>query len=245
MIVRYDHIDSTNRVARDLVTEGAPSGTIVWSDIQSAGKGQYGRVFDSPRGGLYFSLVLKPELLFEHLPLITLATGLACLRVLKNRFGLSPLIKWPNDIFLDDKKVAGILCENVLQSGPDGSTATVVIGVGMNVNNRVDDFAVEIQSVITTLFAHLHMPVDLNGLLASLTSAITEQVARLGHDRSALLAEWRQADLLHDRSIVYLRDNHILTGRGHGITDQGAYRIREESGIEHQVIGGQLRLRAI
>jgi len=242
MIVRYDHIDSTNRVARDLVAAGTPNGTIVWTGSQSAGRGQYGRVFDSPKGGLYFSLVLEPELPFEHLPLITLATGLACLRVLKSQFGLSPLIKWPNDIYLDGRKVAGILCENVMQSGPDGSTATVIIGVGMNVNNRFHDFAAEIQSVITTLFECLHIQVELDTLLNSLTSSIAGQVTRLEHDRPALLTEWQQADFLYGQPVVYLRDNHSLTGRGYGITDQGAYRIREENGIEHQVIGGQLRL---
>ncbi|MCL2789774.1 MAG: biotin--[acetyl-CoA-carboxylase] ligase [Desulfobulbus sp.] len=244
MIVRYDHIDSTNRVAKDLVTEdAAPSGTIVWSDTQSAGRGQYERVFDSPKGGLYFSLILEPALPFEHLPLITLATGLACLRVLKSQYGFFPLIKWPNDIYLGDKKLAGILCENVIKPHPGGSTATVIIGVGMNVNNITHDFAAEIQPVVTTLFDHLHIPIALDGLLASLVSAIAEQVARLEHDRSGLLAEWQQADLLFGRPVVYMRDNQSVVGTGHGITGQGAYKIHEESGIEHQVIGGQLRLR--
>jgi BirA family biotin operon repressor/biotin-[acetyl-CoA-carboxylase] ligase len=245
MILRYDHIDSTNRVAKDLVVAGGtPSGTIVWTDTQSAGKGQYGRVFDSPGGGLYFSLVLEPDLPLEDFPLVTLATGLACQQVLKNQFGLSALIKWPNDIYLGDKKIAGILCENVIRTGPDGSTGTVIIGVGMNVNNTVEDFAAEIQPVITTLFAHLHVLVALDELLASLTSAITGQVSRLADDRPSLLAEWQQVDLLRGRPVVYLRDNQSLAGTGNGITDQGAYRVREESGSERQVIGGQLRLRA-
>ena len=243
MIVRYDQIDSTNRVAKELIAAGTPSGTIVWTDTQSAGRGQYGRAFDSPQGGLYFSLVLEPELPLEQLPLITLATGLACQKVLTNRWGLSPLIKWPNDVYLGGRKVAGILCENLIRPGSgDVLSATVVIGVGMNVNNRVDDFAAEIQPVVTTLFEHLHVPVELDGLLTSLADAIAEQVARLAHDRPALLAEWRQVDLLCGRAVVYRRDDQCLTGTGKGITDQGAYRIREESGIEHQAIGGQLRL---
>jgi birA, biotin-[acetyl-CoA-carboxylase] ligase region len=225
--------------------EGALHGTIVCADTQAAGRGQYGRFFDSPNGGLYFSLILEPDLPLDHLSLITLATGLACLRVLKSQFGLSPLIKWPNDIYLDGRKVAGILCENVIKPSSGGSTATVIIGVGMNVNNTVHDFAVEIQPVITTLFEHLQMPVELDDLLAGLTGEIAEQVARLAYDRSGLLAEWQQADLLDGHLVVYRRDNQSLIGRGHGITGQGTYRFREESGIEHQVIGGQLLLRTV
>jgi len=243
MTLHYDHIDSTNRVAKDLIAEGAPNGALVRATRQSAGKGQYGRVFESPEGGLYFSLVLEPDLPLEQLPLITLATGLACLRVLKEQFALSPRIKWPNDIYLADRKVAGILCENVLKPGPDGrSTATVIIGVGMNVNNKVRDFADEIQPLITTLLEHLHTRIDLEELLANLTRVIVELVGRLKHDRIAVLAEWQQADLLWGRPVIYLHDNLSLAGRGEGITEQGAYRIRGENGVEHQVIGGQLRL---
>ena len=243
MILQYDHIDSTNRVAKDLIAEGTPSGTLVCAVSQSAGKGQYGRVFDSPKGGLYFSLVLEPVLPFEQLPLITLATGLACQLVLKQQFALSPRIKWPNDIYIDGRKIAGILCENVLKPDSGGQmAATVIIGVGMNVNNKVFDFADEIQPLITTLFEHLRTQIDLAELLTKLTRSIVDQVTRLKHDRFAVLAEWRQADLLWGRSVVYLRDAQSLTGLGQGITEQGAYRILDKNGIEHQVIGGQLRL---
>ncbi|WP_310599083.1 biotin--[acetyl-CoA-carboxylase] ligase [Desulfobulbus sp.] len=242
MILHYDHIDSTNRVAKDLIAEGTPSGTIVRAAAQSAGKGQYGRVFESPQGGLYFSLVLEPDLPLDQSPLITLATGLACLRVLEGQFSLSPLIKWPNDIYLAGKKVAGILCENVIKPGLDGPTATVIVGVGMNANNQVSDFADEIQPLITTLFEHLHHRIDLDVLLADLTRAIVGQVTRLKHERAIVLTEWQQADLLMGRSVVYLHDSRSLTGTGLGVTAQGTYRIREDSGLEHQVIGGQLRL---
>ncbi|MDR2551480.1 MAG: biotin--[acetyl-CoA-carboxylase] ligase [Desulfobulbus sp.] len=242
MILHYDHIDSTNRVAKGLIAEGTPNGTIVRAAMQSAGKGQYGRVFESPEGGLYFSLVFEPDLPLDQFPLITLATGLACLRLLKQQFFLSPRIKWPNDIYLAGKKVAGILCENVIKPGPGGPKATVIIGVGMNVNNQVGDFADEIQPLITTLFEHLHRRIDLDVLLTDLTQAIVDQMTRLKRERAAVLAEWQRDDLLKDRTVVYLRDSQSMTGIGLGVTDQGAYRIREDNGREHQVIGGQLRL---
>ena len=111
MILAYDHLDSTNRVARELALEGCTAGTVVLAGSQSSGRGQYGRLFNSPVGGLYFTLVLVPDLPLNALPLITLATGLACRETIQAVTGLEPLIKWPNDLYLDHRKVAGILCE--------------------------------------------------------------------------------------------------------------------------------------
>jgi len=241
MIITYDQIDSTNRVAKELAVAGKPAGTVVLAATQSAGKGQYGRNFNSPRGGLYFSLLLEPDVPIESLPLITLATGLACRNVLHRAFNLYPLIKWPNDIYLDGKKVAGILCENLCTPHPSGTTARIIIGVGLNVNNRKEDFAVELQPIITTLWEQLRVPVDLEELLARLTQAIPAQVSRLRHERQSLLAEWQQFDFLLHKRVVHVLEGRTLHGIGQGISSQGLYRIHDDNGIEHMVIGGQLR----
>jgi BirA family biotin operon repressor/biotin-[acetyl-CoA-carboxylase] ligase len=241
MIISYDQIDSTNRVAKELVAEGKPSGTVVLANSQSAGRGQYGRSFNSPSGGLYFSLLLQPDIPFESLPVITLSTGLACRNVLHQAFNLRPLIKWPNDLFLGGKKVAGILCENVMSTHPSGPTAIVIIGVGLNVNNRKEDFATEIQPIITTLFEHLHHTVDLASLLPRLIQAITSQVMRLRHERESLLAEWQQYDVLFGQRVVHIREGGTLHGVGRGISSEGLYRIHDDNGVEHKIIGGQIR----
>jgi len=241
MIIFYDQIDSTNRIAKELAAEGKPSGTVVRAAVQSAGRGQYGRSFSSPLGGLYFSLLLVPDLPIETLPLITLATGLACRDVLHRDFNLHPLIKWPNDLYLDGKKVAGILCENVLIPGVP---ATVIIGVGLNVNNTIEDFAVELQPIITTLFEFLHRTVELAPLLIRLTQAITGQVERLRYDQASLLAEWQQFDFLFQKPVVHGQEGETLHGIGQGVSSRGLYRILDENGVEHQLIGGQLRPRA-
>jgi BirA family biotin operon repressor/biotin-[acetyl-CoA-carboxylase] ligase len=242
MIISYDQIDSTNRVAKEMAAQGSPSGTVVLAASQSAGRGQYGRSFNSPEGGLYFSLLLEPDLPAETLPLITLATGLACRTVLHQTFGLHPLIKWPNDIYLDGNKVAGILCENLFVSHSPGMNTKVIIGVGLNVNNRREDFAPEVQPIITTLFEHLHATVELAPLLTLLTQAITAQVIRLRQDRESLLAEWQQFDFLYHKPVVHRIEADSLYGVGQGITHQGLYRILDDHGTEHKVIGGQLRL---
>jgi BirA family biotin operon repressor/biotin-[acetyl-CoA-carboxylase] ligase len=242
MIIYYDQIDSTNRIAKELVKEGKPSGTIVRAGMQSAGKGQYGRTFNSPQGGLYFSLLLRPCLDPEHLPLITLATGLACRDVIHSTFNIQSQIKWPNDIYLYDKKLAGILCENIDFCVAEHTCATVVIGVGLNINNTVADFPLEIQSIVTTLSDHLKVQVDLHSLLSSLVDTIMRNVLLLSEKRQILLEQWQQYDYLYNKSVVYTAGLTSVRGTGLGISSQGYYRICDDQGAEHCVVGGQLRL---
>lgn len=241
MIIYYDQIDSTNRIAKELALEGNSSGTVVRAGMQSTGKGQYGRTFSSPIGGLYFSLLLQPILNQEHLPLVTLATGLACREVLSSMFNLQSQIKWPNDIYLDAKKIAGILCENVIVSNSENAISTVVIGVGLNVNNTIDDFPLELQSCVTTLFEQLHVKVELDALFSALVTAIKEKVFILSKDRHALLAQWQRYDYLANKAVIYTAGSRTVQGTGLGISPEGYYRIREYSGVEHCLVGGQLR----
>ena len=242
MIIYYDQIDSTNRIAKELVMEGKPSGTVVRAGMQSAGKGQYGRIFNSPKGGLYFSLLLKPSLDLEHLSLVTLATGLACRDVIRSTFNIQSQIKWPNDIYLYDKKLAGILCENIDFRDAENSCATVVIGVGLNVNNTIEDFPLELQPIVTTLFDHLHIQVDLHALLSLLVTAIIKNVLLLSENRQILLEQWQQYDYLYNKSVVYTAGSITFRGTGLGISSQGYYRIQDNKGVEYCVVGGQLRL---
>lgn len=239
MVIYYEQIDSTNRVAKALVREGSVSGTIVRAGMQSAGKGQNGRTFNSPAGGLYFSLLLQPDLQLEQLPLITLATGVACREVIYSLCKLEARIKWPNDIYLNDKKVAGILCENVILNSSE--TPTVVIGVGLNVNSKMADFPPEIQSIVTTLFEQLKTELDLNRLLSSLVTAIIHNVSCLRGDQQGVLDRWQRYDYLADKPVVHTAGSVTTQGIGGGITPKGYYRITDYQGVGHCIVGGQLR----
>lgn len=241
MNIYYEQTDSTNRIARELALAGEPAGTVVQAGRQSAGRGQYGRTFNSPAGGLYFSLLLHPDLPLEQRSLITLAAGLSCRDVLHERFSLDPLIKWPNDIYLGGKKIAGILCEQVSLHPLPASSAVVVIGIGINVNNRCVDFPVEIQPIVTTLREHLHAEVDINALLALLVARISKNVDLLGTDPATILDQWQRWDYLLKKAVVHTAGEVITQGIGLGISPQGQYRLLDDQGVEHDIIGGQLR----
>lgn len=129
----FDSLDSTNTTAWDLVNQGAPSGTVVIAQTQQAGRGQWGRQWQSPSGGLYLSLVLQPEVPASCSTQLTLAGAWGIVTSLCN-LGLSVQIKWPNDLVAQGRKLGGILTETRVER--DRITAAVV-GVGLNFNNPV------------------------------------------------------------------------------------------------------------
>lgn len=134
-VIELDEIDSTNRVAKELAAKGASEGTLVLAKRQSGGKGRLGRSFFSPEGGIYMSMILHPEIPAERALLITTCTAVAVARAMERVCDVTAGIKWVNDIFVNGKKVCGILAEaglNPSSNVPD----YVVLGIGINVKKQ-------------------------------------------------------------------------------------------------------------
>lgn len=241
MRLHLQQTDSTNRVAREQAVAGAASGSLVWADSQNAGKGQYGRSFASPLGGLYFSLILRPDLPSERLPLITLATGLACRDVLSRHYNLDTQLKWPNDLFLHGKKVGGILCESFFAGQAVPPQATIIIGVGINCNGTSEDFPGELQPLVTTIAQTIQTPIAVVDLLEWLVEAIEAAVLLLGHKDCVMLDRWQDYDYLFEQPLRYSNGSDEIFGVGRGINQDGRYRMVDKQGKEHIIVGGQLR----
>jgi BirA family biotin operon repressor/biotin-[acetyl-CoA-carboxylase] ligase len=142
-VILYEETDSTNLRAKDFGRGGSVDGTLVIADMQTAGRGRIGRRFSSPSGdGIYMSLLLKPSVEANLVSQITLIAGLAIADALSDIEGISPLIKWPNDIIIGGKKAAGILTEL--------SDDNVIIGIGINVNNK--SFSGELADTAVSLY---------------------------------------------------------------------------------------------
>lgn len=131
-MVSFPTLGSTQDQAKTRAAAGAAEGTLIAADRQTAGRGRWGRVWASPRGGLWYSLVLRPSIAPDRCPALTLVAALDWVRVLRRR-GLDARVKWPNDVWVGEKKVAGILTE---MSAETDRVHWVVMGVGLNVNNR-------------------------------------------------------------------------------------------------------------
>lgn len=241
MVLYFDHLDSTNRVARQKALENAPAGLVIRAGMQSAGRGQYDRSFASPLGGLYFSMLLRPDIAITQLPLITLAVGVACRDVIFSQFKVEAEIKWPNDLYVGERKIAGILCESVLAGSERDSGPAVVAGVGLNVNSVLDDFPPPLQPIVTTLIEQTGLRSDLDKLLDGLVQAIEAKVLLIGKATNVLLTQWQNFDYLYSKPLVYTAGEKTIRGIGLGVSPLGQYRFRDVDGQEHSVVGGQLR----
>ncbi|WP_448873100.1 biotin--[acetyl-CoA-carboxylase] ligase [Desulfobulbus propionicus] len=241
MRIHVPQTDSTNRIAKVMGAQGVPSGTVIWAECQSGGKGQYGRSFASPKGGLYFSLLLHPDLSGSDLSLITLAAGLACRDVLSDHCKVETMIKWPNDLYLAGKKVAGILCENFFDTSRTPPVATVIIGVGMNINSSLHDFPVELHALVTTVYEQTKKLSSLESLLVQSVTHIQHVVETLRNDRNAVLNRWQGYDYLFDKPLRYEHGSETVFGTGKGIASDGRYQLVDHCGEMRLVLGGQLR----
>ncbi len=144
----YEEIDSTNRVARALARDGAPEGTVVYAARQSAGRGRLGKRFHSPQGGLYMSVVLRPVLHSEELMALTACVSVAVHRALRDS-GILSQIKWVNDLFLNGRKICGILCEGQFScETPD----FIIAGIGLNLLPDAT-LPAELQPIVTDLYS--------------------------------------------------------------------------------------------
>ncbi|HWH43383.1 MAG TPA: biotin--[acetyl-CoA-carboxylase] ligase [Thermoleophilaceae bacterium] len=215
--VHHRSTDSTNERARALASAGAPHGTLVTAAEQSAGRGRQGRTWVAPPGSaLLASLVVRD--LGERTLLLPLAAAVAVAEACEELASVECAIKWPNDVWIDGRKLAGILVEGRPQEG------WAVLGMG--VNTRTEEFPEELRETATSLAlaAPETGPVEPGALLAPLLRALERLLAG---DPEEILAAWRGRDALAG-SPVRWRDGE---GTAEGISDDGALLVRTESGV--------------
>ncbi len=241
-ILHYPRLDSTNSLALELAAaDPGLHGVVVRADRQRCGRGQHGRVFASPAGGLYCSLILRPHLDIQRLSLVTLAAGVGCCLAVEEVAALQPRLKWPNDLYLAGRKLAGILTETGTITHPVTSPP-VVIGIGMNVNTRAADLPPELQKSTVSLLEHTGRRFDPDRLLEVMVRQVMDAVALLEEDPGTLLARWRMRDYLVSRQVELVPADPPILGRALGLAADGRYRILTRDGREHHVLAGSLRL---
>lgn len=245
-IIRLKVTESTNSVALEAGEQGAPAGTVVVADEQTGGRGRLNRSWLSPPGmGLYFSLVLRPDLAPGDLAKITLAAGLAVCRAIEAECRIYPEIKWPNDLLVEGRKFGGILTET--RSGQDPAAERcplVVVGVGLNLSPPRGGFPSDLQERATALALHAEQAIDTGALLKECLAAIEAQVHRLeSGDFPAILADWQQRDAIRDKVLSWVTpQGNKVTGVSLGPDEHGMLRVRDDQGVVHTVISGDVKL---
>ncbi len=242
-VLVYKCLNSTNTTALNLAAEGAPSGTVVAADSQSAGRGRLGRKWQSPPGlGLYFSIIVRPRLGLSDLTKITLTAGLALRTAIFATSALKTRLKWPNDILWQGKKMAGILTECGAESAKG---RPVIVGIGLNVNSGPDDFPAEIGQRGVSMRMAANLFYDRGRILAAVIEAVEREVKRLEKGEfTAILRDWRRWDASAGKRLTWLKPGGMpVCGISLGPDEDGVLRIKDAAGLIHQVISGDLRLR--
>lgn len=225
--VLLEETDSTNRVAKDLARQGAPHGTAVLAKSQRAGRGRLGRQFFSPEGGLYLSVILRPGLAPEELALMTPMAAVAVCRALEGLCGVSPRIKWVNDLYLGDKKLCGILCE--------GAGGAVIAGIGMNLQTPAGGFPEGVPAVA------LDRPVDREALARAIAGELLAGCDALPD--TGFLQEYRSRNLVPGRQVtVHPVKGEAYPARALDIDDRGRLVVETARGKE-TLDGGEISIR--
>ena len=228
---RHASLPSTMDAASALAHAGARHGVVIVADEQTAGRGRRGATWQSPAGaGLYFSFVARPDNP-ATMSLVTLAAGVAVREGIQRSTGLIADLKWPNDVIVGKRKLAGILAEGEGIGSPGPS---VIIGVGVNLQPAA--YPPDVAARATSIEGELGRPIDREQLLADILDALWDRLAALAQKPGDILQAWRAASPNANGTRVEWDGKHGITA---GIDDRGALLVTTAAGVE-RVIAGEL-----
>ena len=233
----FDEIDSTNNYAKILAAKNAPHGTLVVADHQTAGRGRQGHSFYSPKNvGLYFSLLIKPgNADRQMISRITPAAAVSAVEAIETITGIRPGIKWVNDLFIEKKKIAGILSEAVTDF-ETGKIDTVIIGIGINCKTMT--FPDDIRNIATSLNANNLSRSALAGVLWERLLYWTDHL-----DNPALMDLYRKDSLVLGKEITYHQNNIPYTGIAREINDEGNILIEKKDHSTMLLQSGEISIK--
>ncbi len=236
----FSEIDSTNTAAKKLASERVPDGTVIIADKQTEGRGRMGRSFESPSGtGIYMSLVLYPKFGLECAPLITSAAACAVAEAIDEVCGCDVSIKWVNDLYLNGRKICGILTEASL--GLEMKNLDhAVIGIGVNVRSVRNVFGEELGNIATSIEDETGIKADRNVLCGAMLNKLEHYLGMV--ESREFLNEYRRRELLTGNTITANVGGNTLTGMAMGIDDNANLIIKLPDGKLKKLGSGEASL---
>jgi BirA family biotin operon repressor/biotin-[acetyl-CoA-carboxylase] ligase len=229
-------LGSTHDLARQLAQAGAPEGTVVLAGRQTGGRGRLGRSFISPRGGLYFTIVLRPPL--EHLRPLPIISALAVARGLEQVTGLSTALKWPNDVLVRGRKICGILMESELTGQ---AVNYVLLGIGINVNADMSAYP-EIAAIATSAAAEAGREVSREALAAAVLNEL-ERLYLASRAGQRVQDEWRARLDTLGRQVRVTCGQAVEEGLAEDVDSDGSLILRRPDGSRVAIAAGDVTLR--
>ena len=232
---------STNDVVEKLARDGVKEGAVVFAESQTKGRGRLGRNWTSPaRKGLWFSILLRPNLRPQETTQLTVAAAAAVWRAIHAVTGLSPEIKWPNDILIGGKKVVGILTE---LSAEVDRVKHITLGIGVDVNLTANELPLELRKIATSLRIESGKTIERAELATQILRELDKDYSRVCSGKFAALAdEWEGHCSTIGQQVTVGIGERRLRGRAEALDDDGALLLRTEHGRLERVIGGDVTL---
>ncbi|MCU0771781.1 MAG: biotin--[acetyl-CoA-carboxylase] ligase [Verrucomicrobia bacterium] len=232
---------STNDMVEKLARDGAAEGAVVFAESQTRGRGRLGRSWSSPAGqGLWFSVLLRPAWRPQEITRLTVAAATALRRAIRSVTRIETEIKWPNDLLIQGRKVAGILTE---LSAETDRVRYVVLGVGIDVNQTASDFPGELSKVAGSLRLALGQRVDRPALATAVLRELDRDYARVCHGQfQAIAEEWESGCSTLGRTVQIRIGDRRLVGRAESLDPDGALLLRTQHGHLECITGGDLTL---
>ena len=235
-----ESIDSTNSYAKALAKNGAPEGTAVIARCQTGGRGRMGRSFHSPEGGLYLTLILRPNCKATDLMHLTCGVGVAASNAVFSAAGIRPGLKWINDLVLGTKKVGGILVEMSLT--PEGIVDYALIGIGINCKDTVPS---ELAEIATALNRETGKEISPAALAAALLSELHKLSCTIFTEKEAILRTYRAFCVTLGKEVLLLRGEGKRQAFALDITDDGGLLVKYPDGTKDIVASGEASVRGL
>jgi BirA family biotin operon repressor/biotin-[acetyl-CoA-carboxylase] ligase len=237
----FEETTSTNDVVEKLARNGVKEGVVVFTESQTRGRGRLGRKWISPaRKGLWFSILLRPDMRAQETTRLTVASATALRRAIESETGLRPEIKWPNDLLLSGKKVAGILTE---LAGELDHVRYVILGIGVDVNLNPGEFAGDVRKTATSLKAELGRAVSRADMAVAILRELDRDYGRLSAGQfEAVADEWEGYCTTIGQEVVIRTSDREIRGRAESLAEDGALLLRTDHGHLERIVGGDVTL---
>jgi BirA family transcriptional regulator, biotin operon repressor / biotin---[acetyl-CoA-carboxylase] ligase len=235
----FESTPSTNSAAKEILLQGPPekfNGLVIIAEEQTGGVGRMGRSWISPTGGIWITVVLKPEIPVDHVFMLTMAGAVAVARAIRKEYDLGALIKWPNDIYIGDKKVAGLLLE---LSAEADIIHYCLLGIGVDANISPKELVTTVHGNVTSLCAEVGHDIDRASLLARILKELESRYLLIeSQEYDPVIREWKSLSCTIDQRVRISTLKNTFEGEAIDIDEYGALIIRKDNGRVERVIAG-------
>ena len=239
----YKTTSSTNEVAKKLALSGAKHGTVVISEEQTQGKGRMGRSFYSPANtGIYMSIILRPTLTAMDSVLITTSSSVAICDAIHKVTGIECQIKWINDIYINNKKIGGILTE-ASTNFESGTIDYLILGIGINFNNPKDDFPDNLKEIAGSLYKGNSNGINRNMLCAEILNNILSIIPKI--KEYDFISEYKKRSIILNQEIMYISGGIYSKGKAIDINNDGSLVIKHDDGSIKILNSGEVSIRRL